>query len=77
MMMEMVSKPEVQDVAQDAEQRLRRACKSLQSEGTRRNPKKPEENQLYRANNELIGNKSAGLSVPLACRNRKPPSNTL
>ena len=40
MMMEMVSKPEVQDVAQDAEQRLRRACKSLQSEETRRNPKK-------------------------------------
>lgn len=30
MMMEMVNKPEVQDVARDAEQRLRRACKSLQ-----------------------------------------------
>ena len=42
MMMEMVSKPEVQDVAQDAEQRLRRACKSLQSEESRGQPKKPE-----------------------------------
>ena len=29
-MMEMVKKPEVQHVAQDAEQRLRRACKSLE-----------------------------------------------
>jgi uncharacterized protein (DUF302 family) len=28
-MMEMVNKPEVQAVAQDAEQRLRRACKNL------------------------------------------------
>lgn len=33
--------------------------------------------QFYRANKELICNKSAGLSVPLACRKRKPPSNTL
>lgn len=29
-MMEMVKKPEVQHVAQDAEQRLRRACRSLE-----------------------------------------------
>ena len=52
---------------------------SLAITGKAQKPRSPKAGkmQFYRTNNELICNKSAGLSVPLACRKRRPPSNTL